>query len=53
MNDTKFNVLLALLLMSIANALEALTDTNFKTAVDLWVSDVSTATNKYGHIKDW
>ena len=29
------------------------TDANIQTAVDLWVSDVSTATTTYGNISDW
>ena len=30
-----------------------ITDANIQTAVDLWVSDVSTATTTYGVISDW
>ena len=30
-----------------------LTDANIQSAVDLWVSDVSTATSTYGNISDW
>ena len=32
---------------------EALTDANFQTAVDLWISDPTQTTIDYGHIKDW
>ncbi|MFL2914388.1 MAG: BspA family leucine-rich repeat surface protein [Opitutales bacterium] len=31
----------------------ALTDANFKDAVNLWFSDETNATNTYGHIRDW
>jgi len=30
-----------------------ITDANIQTAVDLWISDVSTATTTYGNISDW
>ena len=53
MKYTNFSVLLALVSTSMANALDALTDSNFQTAVDAWVSDPSTATTTYGDIKDW
>jgi len=56
-------LLLLLLSTSIANACtttnsvntncEGLTDTNFQEAVDLWVSDESTATDRFGHISLW
>ncbi|GMH67328.1 hypothetical protein TrRE_jg4325, partial [Triparma retinervis] len=52
MKYTNFSVLLALVSTSMANALDALTDSNFKTACDLWVSDPSTATTTYGDIKE-
>jgi hypothetical protein len=32
---------------------ETLTNTNFQTAVDLWVSNPTSAEDTYGHIKDW
>ncbi|GMH49262.1 hypothetical protein TrRE_jg1338, partial [Triparma retinervis] len=53
MKYTNFSVLLALVSTSMANALDALTDTNFKTACDLWVSDNTQARTTYGNIKDW
>ena len=31
----------------------AITDANIQSAVDLWVSDVSTATSTYGDISTW
>ena len=30
-----------------------ITDSNIKTAVDLWMSDQTTAEATYGHISDW
>ena len=53
MKYTNFSVLLAFVSTSMANALDALTDSNFQTAVDAWVSNPSTATTTYGDIKDW
>ncbi len=35
------------------NTLTPITDANIQSAVDLWVSDVSTATTTYGVISDW
>ncbi|GMI07238.1 hypothetical protein TrRE_jg1536, partial [Triparma retinervis] len=53
MKYTNFSILLALVSTSMANALTDITDANFQTAVDAWVSDESTATTTYGDIKDW
>jgi hypothetical protein len=63
MKYTNFSVLSALLSTSMAAACtttnsvntncEALTDANFQTAVDLWISDPTQTTIDYGHIKDW
>jgi len=63
MKYTNFSVLLALLSTSTAGACtttnsvntdcEALTDTNFQTAVAAWISDSTSATTTYGDIKDW
>jgi hypothetical protein len=64
MKYTNFSVLSALLSTSMANAActttnsvntdcEPLTDANFQTAVDLWISDPTQTTIDYGHIKDW
>jgi hypothetical protein len=48
-------LLLALLLALPAHvaALTAITDANFKTAADAWLSDSATATTTYGLIADW
>jgi hypothetical protein len=57
-------LLLLLLSTSIANATctttnsvntncEGLTDTNFQEACNLWVTDESTATTRFGPIGDW
>jgi len=35
------------------NTLTPITDANIQTAVDLWVSDPSTATTTFGNISDW
>ena len=64
MKYTNFSVLSALFSTSMVNAActttnsvntdcTSLTDANFQTAVDLWISDPTQAEADYGHIKDW